>query len=101
MLPWDMNGSLEVGNPSICSPAQGYLSRKLLEDPDLHSRYFEFLSSFLNTAGSQERLNARLHHAWSLIGSEFLPEEFEGMEQDIITRFHWLREEIDATHSCL
>jgi len=33
MLPWDMNGSQEAMNPSLCSPISGFLSRKLLEDP--------------------------------------------------------------------
>lgn len=101
MLPWDMNGSLEVGHPGICSPAQGYLSRKLLEDPGLHARYFETLSHFLNTACSPESLNGHLQHARSLLGPEFTPEMFDGLEQDIFARAEWLRTEIESAHSCL
>ena len=101
MLPWDMNGSLEVGHPGICSPVQGYLSRKLLEDPGLHARYFEILSDFLNTACSPESLNTHLQHARSLLGPEFPPEDFDGLEQDIFARAEWLRAEIESAHSCL
>ena len=100
MLPWDMNGSLEVGNPAVCSPAQGYLSRILFEDPGLQARYFEILSAFLNTAGSPESLNARLQHARSLIGSEFPPEDFDGLEGDIFARDQWLRSEIEIAAGC-
>lgn len=100
MLPWDMNGSLEVGNPPICSPAQGYLSGRLLDDPGLQARYFELLWDFLNSAGSTERLHARLHHARSLIGAEFPPEDFEGLEQDISSRSDWLRTEMEANPYC-
>ena len=101
MLPWDMNGSLEAGNPHICSPSEGYLSRKLLENPDLQARYFELLSGFLNSAGSVERLIARLNHARSLIGSEFPPEVFEGLRHEIEMRDDWLRSEIELTTGCL
>ena len=100
MLPWDMNGSLEVGNPAVCSPAQGYLSRILFEDPGLQARYFEILSTFLNTAGSPESLSARLQHARSLIGSEFPPEDFDGLEGDIFARDQWLRSEIEIAAGC-
>jgi hypothetical protein len=101
MLPWDMNGSLEVTNPPLCSPMSGYLSRKLLEDPDLENRYREILSGFLNSAGSAEQLTARLNKAQSLIGPEFPPEVFEGLRQDIMAHHNWLREEIESRSSCL
>lgn len=101
MLPWDMNGSLEVGNPNICSPVEGYLSRKLLEDPDLQLRYMELLREFLNTAGSIEKLSARLHHAMSLLHTEFPPEIFDGLHHDIILRDAWLRSEIETAAGCL
>jgi spore coat protein CotH len=100
MLPWDMNGSLEPGNPSICSPLEGYLSRKLMEDPGLQARYLELLSDFLNTAGSAERLKGRLQQARNLIGPEFPPEEFEILEQDIDTRAQWLRAELEGIPGC-
>ncbi len=101
MLPWDMNGSLEVMNPPLCSPLSGKLSRKLLEDRDLENRYRELLSEFLNSAGSAEHLTARLHTAQSLIGSTFPPEAFEGLRQDIMAHINWLRAEIESTSSCL
>jgi len=101
MLPWDMNGSQEPMNPPLCSPVEGLLSRKLLEDPAYEARYLEILSDFLLTAGSVEQLGARLNAAQSLLGSEFLSEEFEGLRQDIITRVNRLQSEIGSISSCL
>jgi len=100
MLPWDMNGSQEVMNPALCSPIEGFLSRKLLEDPIREARYLEILSEFLMTAGSAEHLNTRLNTAQSLIGSEFPAEEFVELHQDIIKRINWLKSEIESTSSC-
>ena len=101
MLPWDMNGSQEAMNPALCSPIEGFLSRKLLEDPILEARYLEILIEFLMTAGSAEHLNTRLNTAQSLIGSEFPAEEFVELHQDIINRINWLKSEIESTQSCL
>jgi len=100
MLPWDMNGSQEAMNPPLCSPVQGLLSGKLFEDPGLEARYLEILTEFLNSAGSVERLFARLDAAQQLTGPAFPPEAFEGMRQDIMTRVEWLRSEIESTSSC-
>jgi len=101
MLPWDMNGSQEAMVPPLCSPIEGILSRKLLEDPAYETRYLELLSEFLMTAGSVEQLSARLNAAQSLLGSAFPTEEFEGLRQGIITRVNRLKSEIESTSSCL
>jgi len=100
MLPWDMNGSQEAMNPPLCSPVQGLLSGKLFEDPGLEARYLEILTEFLNSAGSVERLFARLDAAQQLTGPAFPPEAFDGMRNDIMTRVEWLRSEIESTSSC-
>lgn len=100
MLPWDMNGSQEPMNPVICSPVEGLLSRKLLEDPANEARYFEILTEFLMTAGSPGQLTARLDAGRSLIGTEFPAEAFEAMKHDIITRFERLMSEIGSTATC-
>jgi spore coat protein CotH len=101
MLPWDMNGSQEPYEPALCSPTEGFLSRKLLEDPVHEARYRELLSGFLLTAGSAEQLTTRLNAAQSLLGSEFPAEEFEGLRQYIITRIDRLKSEIESTSTCL
>ena len=101
MLPWDMNGSQEPMDPALCSPMEGYLSSKLLEDPVFEARYFELLSEFLMTAGSEQQLTKRLNGAQSILGSEIPAEEFEGMRGDIITRINRLKSEIESTASCL
>jgi len=100
MLPWDMNGSQEPMNPSLCSPGEGFLSRKLLEDPDNETRYFEILNRFLTTAGSITQLTARLDAARSLVGSELPAEQFEGLLHDINLRVNRLKSEIGSTTSC-
>jgi len=100
MLPWDMNGSLESTDLELCSPLQGLLSRKLLEDPANQTRYFEILSGFLMSAGSPDRIIARINAAQTLIGSEFPEEAFEGLRQSIFARFDWLQEQISSTGSC-
>ena len=100
MLPWDMNGSQEPMEPALCSPEEGFLSRKLLENPVYEARYLDILSGFLTTAGSVKQLTDRLNAAQSLLGSEFPAEEFEGLHQDIITRVNRLKSEIESTPSC-
>jgi spore coat protein CotH len=101
MLPWDMNGSLESMDLELCSPLQGLLSRRLLEDPDMEARYFEILSVFLMSAGSPDRIIARISTAQGLIGQEFPQEAFEGLRQAIFERFNWLQEQIGSTSTCL
>ena len=101
MLPWDMNGSQEPMDPALCSPMEGYLSSKLLEDPVFEARYLELLSEFLMTAGSEQQLTKRLNGAQSILGSEIPAEEFEGMRRDIITRINRLKSEIESTASCI
>lgn len=101
MLPWDMNGCLETMNPPLCSPLQGLLSGRLLEDPDLEARYRKILTDFLNSAGSPEQLFARLDAAQQIVGPAFPPEAFEGIRHDILTHVEWLRSEIGSTSGCL
>jgi len=101
MLPWDMNGSLESMAPGLCSPIEGLLSRKLLEDPALEARYLEILSGFLNSAGSVHQLSDRLDKAQNLLDPEYPAELFEGLRQDNLTRVDRLEAEIGSTLSCL
>jgi spore coat protein CotH len=101
MLPWDMNGSQEPMIPALCSPIDGFLSKKLLEDPVNEAKYFEILTKFLMTAGSVGQLTIRLNTAKSLLGSEIPAEKFERLRQDIITRVNRLKSEIGSTTTCL
>jgi len=101
MLPWDMNGSQEPMMPALCSPINGFLSRKLLEDPVNEAKYFEILTKFLMTAGSVGQLTIRLNAAKSLLGSEIPAEKFEGLQQDIVMRVNRLKSEIGSTTNCL
>jgi spore coat protein CotH len=101
MLPWDMNGSLELMGPEICSPLQGLLSRKLLEDPALEARYFELLNEFLLTVGSEDHLNSRLNDAQRILGEHIPAEEFEELRMEINTHHNNLKTEFESTPGCL
>ena len=100
MLPWDMNGSLEPSDVSVCNPWQGLLSSRLLEDPANEALYFELLDQFLNTVASNPSLLARLAKAQELIGYAFPKEEFEELKHQIETRSHLIKEELANTIMC-
>ena len=100
MLPWDMNGSLEAHDPSLCSPMHAHLSGKLLQDPATKAKYFEILSKFLKSAGSVSELTARMDSAGKLLGSEISAEELKGLSEDAAARVDRLETELAATPTC-
>ncbi len=83
MLPWDMNGSLEMApHFTMCTPMlEGLLSQRLLEAPEHHKEYVSLLTSFLETAGSKEWLSARLDAAAKLLGAALPANEVEALRR--------------------
>jgi spore coat protein CotH len=100
MLPWDMNGSQESSDLSVCSPTVGYLSGKLLEDPVHLATYLDILASFIGDTGSEDWLTARLDAAENLLGSALPAEEVEGIRQAIAARTRRIEDELAATTTC-
>ncbi len=100
MLPWDMNGALEVHEPELCSPMHAPLSRRLFENPRNQTRYFEIVEEFLATAGSLSQISARLNAAESLLGTSFSPDGFERLRQETILRIERVGSELRSTTTC-
>lgn len=100
MLPWDMNGSQESSDLSVCSPSVGYLSGKLFEDPGHLAMYFDILAAFLGQTASADWLLARLDAAASLLGSALPAEEVEEIRQAITARTSRLEDELSTTTTC-
>ncbi|MBU1701405.1 MAG: CotH kinase family protein [Candidatus Eisenbacteria bacterium] len=100
MLPWDMNGSQERDDLSVCSPTVGYLSGKLLQDPGNMERYRAILDSFLADTGSEGWLMARLDAAQSLLGPSLPADKVEGIREAIIARVQRLQDELAAPTPC-
>ena len=101
MLPWDMNGSLDPGGATLlCSPYQGLLSSRLLQDADIEALYFDTVDEFLKTAGSDDALFERFDAAYDLVGSEFEEHSWEALEHQIIERSSLLEEELGSSSGC-
>ena len=100
MLPWDMNGSQEPMAPKLCSPQHGLLSQKLLENPTYEKMYFDLVSKFLETAGSESSLNKQLDTVVSVLGSAISAEDVKRMREDIASRVKRLEGELKSTSSC-
>jgi len=100
MLPWDMNGSLEMEEADVCSPTHGHLSGILFKSPNNQKIYFEILEDFLATSGSDAFLLARLDAAEKLVGSELPKHDFEALRGDIKNRSKKLHAELSVKTSC-
>ncbi|MFC1707312.1 CotH kinase family protein [Planctomycetota bacterium] len=100
MLPWDMNGSQEAHDTRVCSAAEGYLSGRLLEDPNNEALYREILSDFLDSSASSTWLIQRLDAAESLLGSAVSAREIADMRRDIQERHARLQGELTSTARC-
>ena len=100
MLPWDMNGSLEPFDTTICSPWQGLLSAHLLDDPDNEERYFDLVRDILETSASNAALLARLETAQELVGSEFPQELFDALSDHIQQRSDLVEAQLDDPPDC-
>lgn len=100
MLPWDMNGSQESMDLSVCSPTEGYLSGILLQDAGYQAMYFDILTRFLEDTGSDDWLIARLDAAEILLGPALPAAEVEGIRDAIAARVQRLRDELAVTTTC-
>ena len=100
MLPWDMNGSLEPAEESVCNPYHGLLSGRLMESPENEALYFELLDQFLSTVASDQALLARLEKAQELVGDAFHWEEFEELKHQIKDRSILIKAELEKLGTC-
>ncbi len=100
MLPWDLNGSQEPDNPGLCSPNEGWLSGKILQDSTYEAKYFELVSKFLQSGASKTWLTSRLNAAEKLLGSSISAEEVAGLRKDIAARTARLQSELANTTTC-
>ncbi|MBT3224641.1 MAG: hypothetical protein HN348_36705, partial [Proteobacteria bacterium] len=100
MLPWDLNGSLDPGATNLCTPHQGLLSGRLLEDPNNAELYIDIVDEFLQTAGSDDALFERFDQAYGLVGSEFEENHWNELEEQILNRSASLEDELANDAGC-
>jgi spore coat protein H len=101
LLPWDMNGSLDGGPDSLCTPHGALLSGRLLSDPDNEARYFELVEEFLATAGSDAALLERMEDGRALVGSSLPSEHWQILQEQIEHRSDQVEEQLEDTATCL
>lgn len=100
LLPWDMNGSQEPMFPPLCSPWEGHLSGRLLEDPVHAATYFDRVAEFLDGVGSAAALGARLDAAAALLGDAVSSQEIEDLRHEIDMRIDRLETGLAASATC-